>query len=158
MMRSSVSIRTPSECGLRRLSGAAAAARFRGQHEREVAAPAQTDCRPAMTKDETSKYTIDCGKFLALCDNTVRLCPSRNAIPRVEIAHRGRSLRGISLYPRDRRVERCARCAVAAQGENAEPRRVHSVSAQSEVASGPDLGLLIARLRQLSLSRTCPSD
>jgi hypothetical protein len=89
----------------------------------------------------------DCGKFLALCDNTIRLCPSRNAIPRVEIAHCGRALRCIGLYPqsqRDRRVERCARCAVAAEGENAEPGRVHPVPAQYEVASAPDLGPLLA--------------
>ena len=33
----------------------------------------------------------------------------------------------------------CDRCAVAAQGENAEPGRVHPVPAQSEVASRPDL-------------------
>jgi hypothetical protein len=41
-------------------------------------------------------------------------------------------------------VERCDRCAVVAQGENAEPGRVHPLPAQSEVASGPDLGLLVA--------------
>lgn len=78
----------------------------------------------------------DCGKFLALCNNAVRLHPPRNAIPRVEIAHRGRTLRGIGLYPqsqRDRRIERCDRRAVAAQRENAEPGRVHPVPAQSEV-------------------------
>jgi hypothetical protein len=69
--------------------------------------------------------------------------PYATTLPRVEIAHRGRSLRGICLYPqsqRDRRVERCDRYAVAAQGEHTEPGRVYPVPAQSEVASGPDLG------------------
>ena len=93
-----------------------------------------------LAPDKTPIKTV--GSFWPLRNNTVRLYPSRNAIPGVEIAHLGRSLCSIGLYPqsqRDCRIERCDRCAVAAQGENAEPGRVHPVPAQSEVASGRTL-------------------
>ena len=39
------------------------------------------------------------------------------------------------------------RRAVAAQGEDAEPGRVHPIPAQSKVASGPVVGPLVALLR-----------
>ena len=58
-----------------------------------------------------------------------------------------RSLRGVGLYPspqRHRRAGRRARRAVAAEGEDAEPGRVHPVPAQSKVdvrSSGLELPL-----------------
>ena len=63
----------------------------------------------------------------------------RRAMPfhGTEIADQRRGLRGVGLHPqsqRDRRRRRGARRAVAAEGENAEPGRVHSVPAQSKVA------------------------
>jgi hypothetical protein len=47
-----------------------------------------------------------------VCNNAVRVHQPRNAIPGIEIAYCGRTLRGIGLYPQsqwDRRVERCDR-------------------------------------------------
>src|SRR5438477_2158339 len=77
-------------------------------------------------------------QLLALFDDAVRFHPARDAVPAAQDAHQRRGLRAYRLSPRAQQADRRERSHErpdAAEGEDAEPGRIHSALSRQAIAA-----------------------
>src|SRR5439155_3961634 len=91
---------------------------------------------------ERHRHGEDHRQLLALLDDAVRFHPARDAVPAAQDAHQRRGLRAYRLSPRAQQADRRERgdeCPDAAEGEDAEPGRVHSALSRQAITMTPSV-------------------